>query len=302
MDGKTLTSLWLDAVDMPQKDNLFHTDERRVYQYLDRAAVDFIRETRCLTKTVVLTTVVGQQAYDLPADFIELYLRDRNNRLTVKYYDGAVYSWPLLTSFDRIFRGNLTVKQEKPSCFAIIDKITQPALIAGTTTAAGTKTAGQCILTDSAKAFLTTDLVYPRDVVHNTTDESDGLVLSVTDATHLVSALFDGKKNAFRNGDSYIIQRATAKQIYLDAPSETAAHTITVPYICMPDPVYSDYGFWRLPAAYCHAIVCEAAFLFQNREGDYTSADRHHILFAQEIRRMRSEQARAALQPGAGRR
>jgi hypothetical protein len=301
MDGKTLTSLMLDTLDAPQKDELFHTGERTLYQYLDRAAVDFCRETRCLTKTVALTTVVGQQAYDLPADFIELYLKNRNDRFTVKYYNGADYSWPLLASFDQIFRGNLTDKQENPLRFAIVDKVTQPALITGTTTAAGAKTAGQCILTDGAKAFLTTNLVYPRDVVHNVTDKSDGLVLSVTDATHLVTALFEGKKNAFGNGDSYVIQRATAKQLYLDAPSETPGHTITVPYICMPDPVYSDYGFWRLPAAYCHGIACEAAFLFQNREGDYVSADRHHILFAQEIRRMRSEQARAALQRGSGR-
>jgi hypothetical protein len=219
----------------------------------------------------------------------------------VKYYDGSNYSWPLQTSFDRIFRGNLTDNQDYPSRFAIIDKLTQPALITGTTSAAGAKTAGQCILTDAAKLFLTTNLVYQRDVVHNTTDGSDGLVLSVTDATHLVTALFEGKKNAFGNGDSYVIQRATAKQLYLDAPSETSGHTITVPYVCMPDPVYSDYGFWRLPAAFCHGIACEAAFLFQNREGDYISADRHHILFTQEVRRMRSEQARAALQPGLGR-
>lgn len=296
-----LTRAMLDALDAPQRDALFNTDERVLYNYLDRAAVDFVRETRCLTKTVTLTTVAGQQAYDLPADFIELYLRNRNDRSTVKYYDGADYSWPLLASFDRIFRNNLTDHQDYPSRFAIIDKLTQPALITGTTTATGAKAAGQCILTDSTKLFLTTNLVSTRDIVHNGTDHSHGLVLSVTDATHLVTALFEGKKNAFGNGDSYVIQRATAKQLYLDAPSESSGHTITVPYVCMPDPVYSDYGFWRLPAAFCHGIACEAAFLFQNREGDYISADRHHVLFTQEIRRMRSEQARAALQPGQGR-
>ena len=301
MDGKTLTNLMLDALDAPQKDELFHTGERTLYQYLDRAAVDFCRETRCLTKTVVLTTVAGQQSYDLPADFIELYLKNRNDRFTVKYYDGADYYWPLATSFDRIFRGNLTESQANPTRFAIVDKLAQPTLITGNTTAAGARTAGQCILTDAGKAFLTTDIDYPRDVVHNTTDNSDGLVLSVTDATHLVVALFQGQRNAFRNGDGYVIQRAAAKQLSLDAPPSTSGHTITVPYICMPDPVFSDYGFWRLPAAHCHGIACEAAFLFQNREGDYVSADRHHMLYAQEVRRMRSEQARAALQPGAGR-
>lgn len=305
MDGKTLTRLWLDALDAPTKDELFDTDDRVAYGCLDRAAVDFCRETRCLTKTVVITTVASQQAYDLPPDFINLYLKNYSDRYTAKYYDGTSYSWPVLASFEKMFRDNLTDNKETPTCFSITDKVTQPALVTGTATAAGAKTAGQSILTDGTKLFTTTNLIYPRDVVHNTTDGSDGLVLSVTNATQLVTALFSGKKNAWSMYDAYVIQRATSKQLYLDAPSAISGHAITIPYVAMPDPVYSEYGFWRLPAAACHAIACEAAFFYQTRKGKYgryPSAETHHIMFINEINRMRTETARARLQQGLAKR
>lgn len=304
MDGKTITDLMLDALDTPIREELFNTDPRVLYQCLDRAAIEFCRETRALTKEIALTTVAAQQAYDLPPDFIGLYLKNPSDRYIFKYYDGSSYSWTVQVPYEQLFRLNLTTAKSSPSYFAVIDKLSQPALITGTTTSAGAVSAGQCTLTDSTKLFLTTNLVYPRDIVHNTSDKSDGIVLSVTDATQLVTALFkgmEGQNADWSSGDAYVIQRSTAKQIFLDAPSETAGHTITLPYTAMPDPVYSDYGFWRLPAATCHAIACEAAFFWQNRKGKYQAADRHHVMFINEMNRMRIETARSVLRPGQAR-
>lgn len=298
MDGRTLIDTVIDALDKPVADELFDTDHRVLYGYLDAAAAEFVRATRCLTGSATITTVASQQAYDLPPDFINLYMRNAADRHFVRYYDGTGYHFPVLTTYEALFRANETAERACPARFCITDRTTPPAIISSTTTAAGAQSAGQCTLTDSTKLFTTTNLVYPRDIVHNATDASDGVVLTVTDATRLVTALFSGKKNAWGNGDAYVIQRASGKQILLDAPSESSGHTITVPYVCMPSPVFSDYGFWRFPPMSCRAIAFEAAFLYQNRKGNYPGADRHHVLFLNEVNRIRTETARAALRGG----
>jgi hypothetical protein len=63
----------------------------------------------------------------------------------------------------------------------------------------------------------------------------------------------------------------------------------------MPSPVYSDYGFWRFSPVSCQAIVCEAAFQYENRKGDYPAADRHHALFTEEVIRVNRETALSLL-------
>lgn len=298
MDGAVLKQAMLDALDEPTESNIFETDARVLYQCLDAAAVSFVRQTRCLTSSATIETVEGQQAYDLPPDFINLYLKTPSDRHYIKYSDGSVTSFPVLAQYDQIFYDHQTDEKETPRRFAVIDRTTAPSLITGTATASGAKTGGQCTLNDKTKDFAGANLVYPRDTVHNTRDNSHGLILSVTDSNNVVTALFNGALNAWKLGDGYVIQRASTKQIYLDAPSSTSGHTITVPYVCMPGPVFSDYGFWRFPPVSCRAICYEAAFMHQNRMGDYVSADRHHILFQQEVSRIRAEDARRLLQSG----
>jgi hypothetical protein len=298
MDGKLLLRTLLDALDAPAQDEIFHTDGRVLYHLLDAAAAEFVRQTRCLTSSITLTTVKSQQAYDLPPDFIAPYMKDSRDRFFVRYYDGATYLFPVLTTYEELFRDNRTTEQETPGRVCLIDKPTTLATVTGTTTDAGALSAGQCILTDSARKFTTTELVYARDIVHNTTSGADGIVLSVTDATHLVTALFEGKNQAWAKSDTYVIQRATSKQLHLEAPPATAGHNIVVPYLCMPAPVFSDYGFWRFAPMSCRAICYEAAFMFKNRDGDYLSSDRHHVMFQNEVNRIRAETAREILRAG----
>jgi hypothetical protein len=141
--------------------------------------------------------------------------------------------------------------------------------------------------------------VEPRDLVHNVNDGSDGVVLSVTDDAHVVCALFDGERNAWAENDSYVITPAANYQVYLDAPSDTSGHTLYMPYLCMPSPVYSDYNTWRFSPMSCRAICYEAAFLFNvDYETDLKNFERLHDLFSGEIIRTNRETALKRLQGG----
>jgi hypothetical protein len=298
MDGKQLCRMMLDALDEETANKLFNTNDRILYGELDWAACEYVRQLKCLHAACTITTVEAQQAYDLPPDFLGLYMRNSRDRHFIKYYDGSSTFWPVIRPYESIFMENLTDNADVPGSAAIIEKATAPVKLTGTTTSAGAKTNGEAILINTSALFTTTGLVYPRDIVHNVTDGSDGIVLSVIDATHLVAALFDGKTNAFGSGDTYVITRANARQLYLCAPSDTAGHTITVPYLCMPNPVYSDYGRWRFDDVACRAIAHEAAFQYENRKHDFNGADRHHILFLAELTRSRQERAALAIQGG----
>jgi hypothetical protein len=293
MDGKQLCRIMLDALDEEVANKLFNTDSRVLYSYLDAAACEYVRQMKCLHASFPITTAASQQAYDLPPDFLGFYMKNSRDHFFFKYYDGSNTSWPVIRPYESIFMENLTDNTDVPSSAAVIDKAASPVKLTGTTTAAGAAANGEAILTDSVK-----HLAYPRDIVHNVTDGSDGLVLSVTDATRLVAALFDGKTNGFGNGDSYVITRATAKQLYLSAPSLTAGHTITVPYLCKPNPVYADYAGWRFDDSACRAIAHEAAFQYENRKNNTNAADRHHVLFLSELSRSRQERAALAIQGG----
>lgn len=297
MDGRTMIELFADALDEADSAELF-LRKKLAYEFLDQAAGNFCRDKEPLHKTVEITTVEDQQAYDLPPDFIRPYLKDRRGRLLARYYDGTNYFWPVLTEFEKIYRQNLTESRSEPGKFAIIDKEDKEDLITGTADAAGARANGLCTLQDDSMLFTTTNKVYPRDVIHNTTDGSDGYVITVTDATHLSCALF-GENNAdWSNSDAYVIQPAAEKQVYLDAPSESAGHTLALRYVCMPSPVYSPYGFWRLPAHVCRAIVFRAAAIYDGNEKHSKNVDRLNRLYTEELQLFHRDQCQQALQSG----
>lgn len=295
MDGKELVRAVLDNIDAQNAAALI--DKKwRVYESLDEAAAIFLRETRILHNRVTLTTVAEQQAYALPPDFIDLYLASGpGRRYFIKYNDTAIDSWPRLAPYETIVLDNKTDTQNTPGCFSIRDRYDADTAITGTATAAGALSRGQCTLTDSAKLFTTTHRVWPRYVIHNETDGSDGVVLSVPDATHLVTALAGGSKNAWTSGDVYRIQPSSAMEIYLDAPSEQSGHTMTVEYVCTPAPVYSDYGVWRFPDRVCRAIAAGAAALLVIPEGSYGESRVMQGLFLEEVHRYKTERARQVL-------
>lgn len=297
MDGKSLKRAVLDFLDEEVASSVF-AKPRVIYEYLDAAAVEFARDTQSLTAEVGITTVAAQQEYDLPPDFICLYMKNAVGRFFGRYYDGSSHSWPVKTSYEKIFKSNLTDGKETPGRFAIRDKDTQDDLIQGTADAAGAATGGACILQDDSMLFTTANRVYARDRIHNVTDGSDGVVLAVTDATHLSCALFDGASNEWAIDDAYVIQPAAQKELILDAPSETSGHVLTVAYVCRPTPVYSDHGFWRIDPMSCRAIAAEAAFLYLQQKGDFVAALQLRRIYEEDLIRTRREKAMMRLQDG----
>ena len=120
MDGKQLSRMVLDLLDEPVASELF-ADQRVIYQYLDAAAVGFARETGYLKTDVDITTVADQQIYDLPPDYMGLYMKNSRGRYFAKYYDGSNYSWPLKSSYEKIFKSNQTTARTRPGRFCIRD-------------------------------------------------------------------------------------------------------------------------------------------------------------------------------------
>ncbi len=300
MDGAKLTSRFLDFLDEGGV-NANYADTREIYDCLDWAVAIFVRETGALHATQTITTVADQQNYALVPGFLGLYVRDAWDRYIVKYSDGDTTRWPYYVAWEEIWRANVT-ESRWPTQVSYREAPDALETEEGTATADGAASGGECVLTDTTKDFQTSDVVYPRSVVHNTADGSTGLVLEVTGATTVRTALFGGTTNAWTSGDAYVIEAANPFQLVLDAPAEAAGHTIEVPYLAMPAPVYSDYGMWRLPIRSCTAICAGGASLFQIPKKEYADSGQIGGLFAAEITRIRRERARMALRQGRSRR
>lgn len=298
MDGKALTQKFLDALNEASVD-MEGLNARSIFECLDEAAICFVRETGSLKDTVTIITVEDRQAYDLPPGFIRLYVKNGNRRFVAKYHDAdsGVTAWPVCSSFEKIFCANRTDPQEYPSRFAIMDKMDSPDPITGETTSPGANNGGASALIDSGADFAGS--IFPRTRVHNLTRKADGMVTKAVSGTQLETAMYSGSAPiAWQSADSYMILPSAHKQVYLDAPSKTAGHTICIPYICMPRPVFSDYGTWRFSPRSCHAICYEAAYLYGlKRPQKYTSAlAQYHKIFTGENTRVKTEIAADVLQ------
>lgn len=285
MDGKTLLH---DLRQLLQEDegSLF-LDTFTSYRFLNEAAEEFVRRTKICKATQSITTVADQAAYDLNADFIECYLRDRDNRLIVKINDGINnYFIPWIEYTDLIYDDRTATADAKaiPDAFSIIDKSTLDTRITGTASADGAVSGGQCTLTDTTGGDFTD--VEAGDIVHNTTDGSRGIVLSKTSSTVLVTALFGGTNADWTNNDAYVIQPQQKWQIVFTPPTDVAAYTVTVYYVQRPGPVYSDYGMWRIPAQYMTGIVKYAAWLYKYREGAPNTGNAWFQAFENQIQKV----------------
>ena len=92
-----------------------------------------------------------------------------------RYNDGTYDHWARLATFEQLFRANYTESRDIPSRFAIVDKPTGEDPVTGTATAPGEASGGRCTLEDETAAFESAAEV--RDIIHNVTDESSGLVV-----------------------------------------------------------------------------------------------------------------------------
>ena len=267
-------------------------DTRTSYDYLYEAALEFTDRTGCLKSSQAITTVADQTDYNLNPDFLRLYAKNDDDELIIKYNDGSDDSFLTFEAYEDIFYGNNTTSVTIPSNFTIIDT-DLPSQVTGTATSDGAATRGHCILVDTAGDFSD---VEAGDDVHNTTDDSSGVVISKTDSTHLVTVLFGGTGNDWTSSDSYVIQPGARYKLVLDPPPSTDGHTITVPYVQKPAPVYSDYDIYRFPSQYTPALVKYAFWLYKYRNREPNLADNLYKYWLMQIGRYAAS-VNSALRP-----
>ena len=266
MDGKRLSYELRQLLNEEEGSN--QLDSFTTFNLLNEGAVQLNQRLKHIKKDQSITTVADQTDYTLNADFISLYREDNLGYQLIDYSDGTTIYKLRVTEEDVFFRNktNETVTSVTiPERFAVVDDKTLDSQVSGTTTSTAAASAGKATLTDTAGDFSD---VSGGDTVHNTTDGSMGVVISKTSSTVLVTALFGGTANDYTSGDAYVIQPQARYKIVLDPPPKTAGHTVTVPYVARPVPVYSDYDMFRFPNHYKRALIYFAAGFYKYRSDE----------------------------------
>lgn len=254
-------------------------DSFTTYNLFDEASKVVNNRIKHVKKNQSITTVADQTDYTLNADFSQLYRVDNKGSNIIIYSDGTNRYFLKEKDEDIFVRNQITetvTSVTVPDNFAIVDDSTLDSQVTGTCTSAGALSAGKATLTDSAAAFSD---VSAGDNIHNTTDGSIGIVISKTSSTVLVTALFGGTDNDWDSSDAYVIQPSGRYKLVLDPPPSSAGNTITVPYVAIPAPVYSDYDMFRLPNQYKRAILFYAAWLYKYRNDEPNFGDKWFVAF-----------------------
>lgn len=275
MDGKTLRENLREM--LLESGNSDFINDYQSYWYISMAVNDFNRRTSTLTDSETITTVADQAAYTLASDFANLYIQNDRGEMILKYTDASSNNYFLMwKDYGQIFHQSTITSQLIPTHFCVRKKSDLTSSITGTTTSASTATGGETTLTDTVGDFTN---VNEGDMVHNIDDGSRGVVISKTSTTVLVTALFEGSSNNWGSGDTYRIVPQSRQEIYLDPPPSTAGHTITVPYVKNPAPVYSDYRRYNIADEYIGAILHYAAFMYEYRDKKPDLANNRFVLY-----------------------
>jgi len=264
-------------------------DDRTSYEYLWQAAKTFASRAGVLKATQDIITVAGTSVYNLNPDFDKLYLKDSNNNFIVKYDDGTTQTFLPWKSYDRVIYENNTTSTVAPSNFTLLDA-QLPAQITGSATTTATSIGNLTLLTDTAVDFTNVGL---GDIVHNTTTGESGYVVSKTSTTVIGTALFGGS-GTWTSGDTYVIQPQGRLQIIIDPPPSASGDTITVYYIQVPDPVFTDYGVYRIQQKYIPLLVGYAAWLYKYRDREPDFGDKFFAQFERGVREANSSLDRGA--------
>ena len=264
---------------------------------LYEAAIEVSSRSRALTASQTITTVAGQSAYRLNADFLDVFPADRENRKYVSFFKAGSASPDYLFVKDYtslLFANNASASD--PGGFAITDATILDQK-SGSATADGVAANGESILTDSSADFST---VAAGDIVHNATTGDSGYVTVVSSGTSLTTCLFDESSTAggWSSGDDYFITPQGRFSLVLDAPSGATGDSVVVTYIKRPAPVFSPYRGYSFPAAHKMALVYYAAHLYRNRGREPGYADDFLKRFEMEIRKFARETKRATGQQG----
>ncbi len=185
-----------------------------------------------------------------------------------------------------MYLANNTTDVSIPDSFSIMDA-TPLARITGTATSTSAISNGEATLTDTAGNFSNAE---PGDLIHNTSDTSHGVIISKTSSTVLITVLYDATDNFWTSGDAYIIVPAHRYRLILDPPPSTAGHTVTVPYVFKPDPVYSatiatGYRGYPIPDDYEPGIIKYAAWLYKYRDREPQYGDAFYKYWEDDLRK-----------------
>lgn len=241
-------------------------DRRYVYSLFNTAACDFIEKTRCLTGEAVIETVVDQQRYLLPTGFFAPRAKSpRERRIFGKYTDSDdKVSWPVMTSYEKIYYADESDSKERPSAFCVVDRVLSDP-VSGAITTEAEVSGGEILVIDSGAEF--SGAVYPGDTIRS--GNMSGVVLSVDSGTQLTVALFRDTELADDTGviqlsvdDTYTVFSQARYDVMLDAPSKTGGESLEIPYYRYPDPVYSEDGSFRLELEAMVGILHEAGYLY----------------------------------------
>lgn len=289
MDGKNLLYKIRQVLDEDSLSSFM--DDRTSFDFLYEAAIELAMRTKLLVSSQTITTVADQEGYTLNADFLGLYAKDYSGRFFVKYNDGGTNSFPFYHDYEDVLFEDQTASVPQPNYFSVISDPDKDTQVSGTATGTAAQTGYESTLTDTAGDFSD---VSAGDTIHNTTDGSDGMVLSKTSSTVLQVALFGGTSNDWTSGDAYVIQPQGRMKLILNPPPSTAGHTVTVNYIKRPDPVYSHYGTYRFQNHHMTALIKYAAWLYKYRDREPQTGD---MLFKYWDRQVgiHSEQVRSTM-------
>lgn len=277
MDGKDLYRRLAHILD--EDTDSPWLDERSSYDHLYEAAKEWVDRTGCLTSTQTITTSTSGQSFDLNPDFLRLAVKDSDEDYIIRVSDGSTFQNIKFKRYDDIFVANKDDNVAWPTGFSIHDN-TNASRVTGTANTAGDATGGKSLLSTTEDL---TD-VGPGDIVHNITDGSDGVVISTPSDNSAYTALFGGTDNEWDSSDSFIIQPGARYKLTLMEPIEDAK-TITVPYIQVPDPVYTDYDVYRFPSQYTTALVKYAFWAYKYRDKEPNIGDAMYQYWDQQVRK-----------------
>jgi hypothetical protein len=290
MDGKTITNRTLQLINEVSTSAMVNS--RLTYDFINDAAKDWVIKTECLTAEDTLTTVASQTEYVLKADYLGLYLKQAN-QFYVKYYDGSNYTFIYFKEYADIYYENDTTDIDIPSDFTIRDYGSLYSQVTGTASADGAATGGRCLLTTATDKFTN---VSAGEQIHNTTDGSDGVVLSVTDTKNIYVALFGGTANDISAADAFIIQPRGRLMLVLNPPPDDAGDYVYVPYLQSPAPVYHDYGVFRINFDYTEAFANYAAWRYKYKDKAFDYGDKFYAAYLAEINKYRRQTPKAFAQ------
>lgn len=265
MDGRSMLRLVRELLN--EKSDSSFLNNRFTFDLLYIAAKEFNYRTGLLTATQSITTVANQTAYTLDGDFMALWLRDESNRLFIKFNDGTDDHFISFRPYWKTILHDQDTSIAVPAYFSLKDDDTLDSQISGAANADGTNSGGETTLSVATAKFADST---PGDIVHNTkaTHDYHGIVTEVTSTTALKTAMFDedGDYQDWADTDTFIIQPKGRMSLVLDPPCSADSKTITVYYLALPKPVYTDYGVYRFAYNYAEALCMYAAWLYKYRE------------------------------------